>query len=85
MEHPDSMEHFCLRVSSVFYDAYLIVVLQIIFCEVCPEMRLFKSELLFAMKDFWFLGKVKTENKKTLEREKKKFTYISLSSAANKC
>lgn len=30
-------------------------------------MRLYKSELLFAVKDLWFLGKDKNEIKKTLE------------------
>lgn len=32
-------------------------------------MRLFKSELLFAVKYLWFFGKDKTEIKKTLEGE----------------
>lgn len=71
MEHTDSMEHFCHRVSSVFYDADLILLLHIMCYEVCPEMKLFKSELLFAVKDLLFLGKDKTEIKKTLEGKNK--------------
>lgn len=34
-------------------------------------MRLFKSELIFTVKDLWFLGKDKTEIRKTLKGEKK--------------
>lgn len=46
-------------------------------------MRLFKSELIFTVKDLWFLGKDKTEIRKTLKGEKKEWlTYISVSSAA---
>lgn len=46
------------------------VLLQIVFCEECPKMRLYESELLFAVKDLWFLEKDKNEIKKTLEGKK---------------
>lgn len=57
----------------------MIVLLQIIFYEECPETRLYKSELLFAVKDLWFLGKDKNEIKKTLEGKKKPVINLCLS------